>query len=122
MTSDNTIEVEIEVNLTNSTDEDLDRMTRNLLTELREIDLVSADLSSSGTAPSGTKGDPVSIGMLALEILPAAAPALVTLVQAWVMRGQGRTVKFKGKGFEFEGSPEEFEKFLSTFQKKSKKK
>jgi len=64
----------------------------------------------------------VTVGMLALEVLPAAAPGLIAMVQAWVMRGQGRTVKFKGKGFEFEGSPEEFDKFLSTFQKKSKKK
>jgi hypothetical protein len=122
MTNKDTIEVEIEVNAKDTSVEDLDQMTRNLLNELRGSDVLSANLVSAGAAPKGSKGDPVSIGMLALEVLPAAAPSLIALAQAWVMRGQGRTVKFKGKGFEFEGSPEEFEKFLSTFQKGKKKK
>lgn len=122
MTTEDPIKLEIEVMAKDATEEDLDAMTRNLLKELRGTDLVSGGLLSAGTAPKGTKGDPVTIGMLALEVLPAAAPSLVALVQAWVMRGQGRTVKFKGKGFEFEGSPQEFEKFLSTFQKGKKKK
>lgn len=122
MTTDQPIQFEIEVSARDTSEGDLDQMTRNLLNELRGSDALSADLVSSGVAPQGTKGDLVTVGMLALEVLPAAAPGLIAMVQAWVMRGQGRTVKFKGKGFEFEGSPEEFDKFLSTFQKKSKKK
>ncbi len=122
MTTDQPIQFEIEVSARDISEGDLDQMTRNLLNELRGSDALSADLVSSGVAPKGTKGDLVTVGMLALEVLPAAAPSLIAMVQAWVMRGQGRTVKFKGKGFEFEGSPEEFDKFLSTFQKKSKKK
>jgi hypothetical protein len=122
MTTDEPIRFEIEVKTGDAGEDSLDKMTRNLLSELRETNYVSVNLVSSGVAPEGSKGDPVTIGMLALEVLPAAAPSLIALVQAWVMRGQGRTVKFKGKGFEFEGSPEEFEKFLSTFEKKRKKK
>ncbi len=122
MTTEDTIKLEIEVVAKDTTDEDLDTMTRNLLRELRGSEVISAGVVSAEAAPKGTKGDPVSIGMLALEVLPAAAPSLIALVQGWVMRGQGRTVKFKGKGFEFEGSPEEFEKFLATFQKGKKKK
>ena len=122
MTTDQPIKFEIEVGARDVSEEDLDEMTRNLLNELRGSDALSADLVSAGAAPQGTKGDLVTVGMLALEVLPAAAPSLIAMVQAWIMRGHGRTVKFKGKGFEFEGSPEEFEKFLATFQKKSKKK
>ncbi len=122
MTTDETLKFELEVLAKDTSEEDRDEMTRNLLQELRGTDVLSAALSPAGTAPKGSKGDPVTIGMLALEVLPAAAPSLIALVQAWVMRGQGRTVKFKGRGFEFEGSPEEFEKFLATFQKGKKKK
>lgn len=122
MTTDESIKFEIEVRSKDTSAEDLDLMTRNLLQELREADHVSAELTSSGSAPKGSKGDAVTVGMLALEVLPTAVPSLIAMVQAWVMRGQGRTVKFKGKGFEFEGSPEDFEKFLSTLQKGKKKK
>jgi hypothetical protein len=122
METEEPLQLEIEVLAENTAEEDLDKITRNLLNELRGSDVASANLVSIGIAPEGAKGDPNIIGMLALEVLPAAAPSVIALVQAWIMRGQGRTVKFKGKGFEFEGSPEEFEKFLSTFEKKRKKK
>jgi len=55
-------------------------------------------------------------------VLPVAIPGLIAFVQAWVMRGQGRTVKFKGKGIEFEGSPEELQKLLESMDKKKKRK
>jgi hypothetical protein len=122
MTTDNLIELEIEVLAKDTTEEDLDMLTRNLLKELRETDVTSANLVSIGTAPEGSKGDPVTIGTLSLEVLPIVLPAVIGLVQAWVMRGQGRTVKFKGKGFEFEGSPEELQKLLEKLEKGKKKK
>jgi len=122
MTTENPIEFEIEILAKDSTEEDLDMLTRNLLQELRESDVESVGLVSVGTAPEGSKGDPVTIGTLALGVLPAALPSVIALVQAWVMRGQGRTVKFKGKGFEFEGSPEELQKLLKQLEKEKKKK
>jgi len=122
MTTDDPIKLEIEVLAKDATEEELDKMTRNLLKELRETDVVSADLVSIGPAPEGSKGDAVTIGMLALDVLPTAIPGVIALVQAWVMRGQGRTVKFKGKGIEFEGSPEELQKLLSKLEKGKKKK
>ena len=84
--------------------------------------MTSANLVSIGPAPEGSKGDPVTIGMLALDVLPTALPSVIALVQAWVMRGQGRTVKFKGKGIEFEGSPDELQKLLAKLEKGKKKK
>ena len=122
MTTEDAIELEIEILAKDTTEEDLDKMTRNLLKELRETDVTSANLVSIGTAPQGSKGDPITIGMLALEVLPVAIPSVIALVQAWVMRGQGRTVKFKGNGIEFEGSAEELQKLLEKLEKGKKKK
>jgi hypothetical protein len=113
----------IQVSAIDATEEDVDRMTRQLLSELRETDVESAELAKGGEAPRGTKsGDLVSMGSIVISALPTVIPAVVALVQAWASRGQGRVVKFKGKGIEFEGSPEEFQKLLATLEKGKKKK
>lgn len=78
--------------------EELDRLARQFLDELREIEVESADLVTSGPAPEGAKSaEAVTLGMLAVTVLPTVLPKLIDLLQAWVLRGQGRTVKFKGK-------------------------
>ena len=113
----------IEVSAVDVTEEDIDRMTRQLLSELRELDVESAELAKGDSAPSGTKSvDPVMLGNIAIAVLPAFLPKVVDTVQAWATRGQGRTVKFKGKGIEFEGSPEELHKLLASLEKGKKKK
>jgi hypothetical protein len=112
----------IQVSAIDATEEDVDRMTRQLLSELRETDVESAELAKGGEAPRGTKsGDLVSMGSIVISTLPTVIPAVVSLVQAWSSRGQGRTVKFKAKGIEFEGSPEEFQKLLESLEKQKKK-
>jgi hypothetical protein len=108
-------ELIIEVSATDATDDDIDRMTRHLLSELREMDVESAELAGGGLAPKGTKSvDPVTTGSLVVSILPTVLPTIVGMVQAWAARGPGRTVKFKGKVgreiIEFEGSAEELQK------------
>jgi hypothetical protein len=65
----------------------------------------------------GAKGDPVTLASIAIVTLPAVLPKIVEALQAWSLRGQGRTVKFKGEGIEFEGSPEELRKLLHTLGK-----
>jgi hypothetical protein len=115
-------EFEIQVSIEDATEEELDRLTRQLLAKVRELNVESAELAQSGIAPIGSKGDPITIGSIALEVLPAAIPSVIALVQAWVLRGQGRTVKFKGKGIEFEGSPEELQKLLAKLEKGKNKK
>ena len=121
MDDTNTAEYQIEVSAIDATDEELDRMTRQLLSELRELDVESAELAKDGPAPDGSKGDPITLGAIALVAIPAILPKIADLVQAWAPRGQGRTVKFKGKGIEFEGSPEELQKLLSKLEKRGKK-
>jgi hypothetical protein len=122
MTETDQVEFNIEVSATDASEEDIDGMTRQLLAELRELEVESVKLAKGGSAPQGSKGDPITIGSIALIVLPAVLPKVVDLVQDWLTRGQGRTVKFKGMGIEFEGSPEELQKFLATYTKGKKKK
>jgi hypothetical protein len=120
MTNPDFAQLNIEISASDATAEDIDWMTRQLLSELRDLDVESAQLTRGGTAPAGTKGDPISIGSIALELLPSVLPSVVGLVQAWASRGQGRTVKFKGMGIEFEGSSEDLHKLLETLSKGKK--
>jgi len=116
-------QLNIEISAVDATEEDIDHMTRQLLSELRDTDVESAELVRKGDAPHGTKsGDPVTIGSIVISAFPTVLPAVVALVQAWSARGQGRTVKFKGWGIEFEGSPEELQRLLATLEKGKKKK
>lgn len=120
--SEDVLEFEIEIIDSEASEEELDQMTRNLLSELRETDIESVNLVSIGSAPEGSKGDPITIGTLAMSAMPVVLPGVIDMIKAWVGRGEGRTVKFKGKGIEFEGSPEELEKILAALDKGKKKK
>lgn len=122
MTSSDALELKIEITAEGTTEADIDRMTRNLLAELRKTDIESVELVTSGSAPSGTKsGDPVTTGAIVLAVLPTFLPKIVEFVQAWALRGHGRTVKFRGKisgqTVEFEGHPEDLQKILETLSK-----
>src|SRR5262245_16052 len=58
--------------------DELDRLTRQLRDELEELGIESVELAREGTPPSGAKAvEPVSLGGLAIKILPAALPALI---------------------------------------------
>ena len=84
MTTKDAVELKIEISAADTTETDVDRMTRNLLAELRETDVESVKLASSGTTPSGTKsGDPVTTGAIVLAVLPTFLPKIVELVQHW---------------------------------------
>jgi hypothetical protein len=114
-------QLNIEITDSNATEEDIDRMTRQLLSELRETDVESAGLAKSAEAPLGTKsGEAITVGSIVISALPTVLPAVVGLVQAWTARGQGRTVKFKGQiaggMVEFEGSAEELQRLISSLE------
>ena len=120
-------ELILEVSANDATEEDVDRMTRELLTELRETDVEWVELARGGAAPDGTKSaDAITTGSIALAVLPAVLPKIVESVQAWVLRGSNRTVKFKGKvagqAIEFEGSAEDLQTLLATLDKRGRKK
>lgn len=113
MNAEGAIKLNVQVTAEDATEDDIDLMTRQLLSELRDLDVESAQLTRGDPAPRGSKGDPFTIGSIVVEVLPVAVPGLVKFLQAWVERGRGRTVKFKGMGIEFEGSAQDFEKLLA---------
>ena len=115
-------ELRLEISAEGASAEDLDQMTRQFLSELKDTDVESVSLASGSAVPTGAKSiDPVSIGALVMTVAPTVLPKVIDLVQAWVARGSGRTVKFKGKvgkrQIEFEGPPEEFSKVLAQLNR-----
>lgn len=115
-------EFQVEIAVSHATEEDVDQMTRQLFAELRNMDIDSVSLVKSDDAPLGTKSaDPITIGALAIAVLPSVLPKVVEAIQAWALRGQGKTVKFKGKingrMIEFEGSADELEKLINRLKK-----
>jgi hypothetical protein len=118
MDSTQTLLVTIQVSLEDRDDELLDSLARQLLDELSEQPVESVELARSGAAPEGTKSaEAVTLGALAVAVLPSVLPKLVEFCQAWALRGQGRTVKFKGKvggqDLEFEGKAEDLQRILA---------
>ena len=110
-------ELRLEISAQDATADDIDQMTRQFLSELRETDVESVQLAPGRPAPVGSKSfDPVTTGAIIMTVLPVVLPKVIDMAQAWVTRGNGRTVKFKGKvgkqEIEFEGPPEELEKLL----------
>ena len=121
MESSDPVQLNIEVSANDASEDEIDRMARHLLFELRELDIESAQLAEGGPAPIGSKGDAITMGAIVLQVLPAVLPSVLGLLQAWMTRGQGRTIKFKGLGIEFEGSREEFQKVLEMLSKGGEK-
>jgi len=102
-----------------ATPEEVDALARQLLGDLREMDVESAELASGGPAPEGAKAaDPVTLGAVALAVLPTMLPKVIDFVQSWTQRGQSRSVKFKGKvggqDIEFEGPADELKSLIAN--------
>jgi hypothetical protein len=76
--------------------EELDRLTRHLRAEIRELDVESVEFIREDTLPQGAKSaEAVTLGALAVAVLPGVVPKLVELLQAWSMRSESRAVKIK---------------------------
>ena len=67
-------------------DEELAQLGRQLRTQLLELDVEAADLVRRGTAPAGSKGDPVTLATLAVTLAPLALTEIMKAVQAWLTR------------------------------------
>jgi hypothetical protein len=122
MTEQPVARFDLQITMPDSSAEAIDAAARQLLSELREQDVESAELARGGSAPDGTKSaDPVTLGSLAIAVLPALLPKLLEFIKDWTGRGQGRAVKFKGKiagqTIQFEGSAEDLQKLITTLSK-----
>lgn len=112
-------ELNLEISASDASEDDIDDMTRQLLSELRDMDVESAELTKGNVAPDGTKSvDPVIMGQIAVAVLPAVLPKLIEAIQAWASRGSNRIVKFKYKGMEFEGHAEDLQNILAKMEDK----
>jgi hypothetical protein len=122
---DDALHIDLMVSAPANSDEELDRMTRQLLRELKTFDLESVQLKSEGALPAGAKGvEAVTAGTIAVSVLPAVLPKIVEFLQGWTLQGRGRTIKFKGKiagqNVDFEGSMDEMEKLVAMLEKQKK--
>ncbi len=76
--------------------QDLDRFTRQLHDEIREIQVESVDLIGTDEIPGGVRSaEALTLGALAVVVLPTVLPKLVELLQAWLMRMKASIVKIK---------------------------
>lgn len=125
MSDSENIQFNLIVSAMESTDDEIDRMTRQLLGELKDLEVESVKLASGESAPDGTKGvETITAGTIALAVLPTMLPKILEFLQSWSLQGKGRTIKFKGKvagqNIDFEGSFAEMEKLVEMLEKKQK--
>ena len=88
----------------------LDRLTRQLRSELLDLNTESVELVKNEETPRGTKSaEAVTAGTLAVAILPSLLPRLLEYLQSWTMREEQRKVKVKSqigdRSIELEYSP-----------------
>jgi hypothetical protein len=110
-------QLSIQVACDGATDEELDRMTRQLLSRLLETEVESASLTRGESIPAGAKGDPVTIGAIMVSALPTALPAVISVLGTFLAGGRGRNVKVKWGDFEYEGSQDGLEKAWNMYRK-----
>ena len=88
----------------------LDKLTRQLQSEILEEGFESVELVTGDVVPHGAKSaDAVTWGMLAVSVLPTVLPKLIEFLQSWTMRSESRKVKVRSQigeqSIELEYSP-----------------
>ena len=125
--------LDLNVSLQDEVDgEELDRLTRRVRDEIAELEVEAVKLAPGTDLPAGAKGDPITIGSIIVTLASAGVfTGLVEVLKSWVLRREGRTVKFKAKvqGQEVEmtysqasTSPQEMSRFVSAVVGKLQKK
>jgi len=94
--SENPSELLIELALEGGDPSELDELTRQLRTEVEELNVDSVEQVSAGAAPEGTKAaDLTVIGQMAVTLAPTIVPPLFELLKSWVERKPSTPVKVK---------------------------
>jgi hypothetical protein len=101
------IQLDLTITEADADPEQLDELTVRLMCDLRDLGVESVERPTGKAAPEGAKGDPFTLGALALVAAPAILPKLVEFLQAWSLRSESRKVKVKTPaGLEVEFTPE----------------
>ena len=97
MAVEETFQMTIQIALEERDSEELLRQAGQLADQLGDQPVESVELARAGAAPEGTKSaEAMTLGAVAVAVLPSVLPKIVEFCQAWALRGQGRTVKFEG--------------------------
>jgi hypothetical protein len=73
-------------------------LTRRLRQVILDGDVDRVDFLRSGAAPTGAKGDIVSLTTLAVTLAPVALTGLITTLQSWLSRHERATVTVESGG------------------------
>ena len=96
--TEHTTELLIELALEGGELAELDELTRQLRSEVGDLNVDSVEQISAGVAPPGTKAvDLAAIGQMAVTLAPAVIPPLFDLLKSWVDRKPSTPVKIKVK-------------------------
>ena len=91
-------ELFIELELDGGNDAELDEFTRQLKTEVEELNVDAVEAVTVGSAPDGTKAvDMQVIGQMAVSLAPTIIPPLFELLKSWVERKPSTPVKIRVK-------------------------
>jgi hypothetical protein len=76
--------------------DELDDATRQLRSELLDMQVESIDLVGKQEVPAGAKSaEAITLGTLAMTVLPVFVPKIMEFLQSWVARNDGKTIKVK---------------------------
>jgi hypothetical protein len=80
------------------TPEELDSATRQLRSELLDLQVESVDLIATQDVPAGAKSaEAITLGTMAITVLPIFIPKIIEFLQSWVTRNDGKTIKVKSQ-------------------------
>lgn len=118
------LSLSINVGEAGADDEATDELTRQLLRELRELDVESVDIRQAGPVPDGAKAiGATELGALVVDVLPVTLQGLMDFVKSWAERSSNRVVKINtqigDRKLELEYNPQsvstqEMSRFVAT--------
>lgn len=96
MAEEGPIELLVQVAASGADAEEIDRLTRGLLAELREFPVESVEIPAAGEPPPGAKAFEIAtLGTLVLHVLPKVLPGVIAFLQSWRKRGDSKSIKIK---------------------------
>ncbi len=115
------IALTLQIGLGDNVDEDrLSQASFLLMKRLKSEELVESAGPAQGEVAEGAKGDPVTLGTLAITVLPVLLPKLVEFLVEWVKGKSGRSIKFhgvvNGQTIDFEGTQPDLAKLIAVLQ------